>query len=166
MNNAAFDYGQQYQQPQHVPSRQAPSGPNGWMVIVIVLVLLFGAREFGFIAFNIPDRGGQQQQLDNNDDKQSDNLEFNSGWLVIVEETKGRPDDRQIVLDSMHALLPDDIEYWRRDPDSPDAETFMERAAKEGVSPPFVMLVNPDGDMIRVSEFPADKTSLGSFLNK
>ena len=81
-----------------------------------------------------------------------------AAWVVVVEETKGRPAARQIVLD--------DYDFWFKelpekkirvrlfDDDDPSCESYLYRAKAADVDAPFVMIVDDSGGVKEIAPFP------------
>ncbi len=132
----------------------------------LVMFLLFGIVGWLLFSNGCFDRvlADQRQQVIDQGQDQQERPSLKNGWLVLIEETKGRPVDRQIVLDSLWAVVPPELGWRRHDPDSDAARTFIARAAAEGVQAPFAMIVDANGKMISVKPFPKEAAGLAAMF--
>lgn len=130
-----------------------------WVLLAIAAIWLFNLGAFdGLFDQQIPDQNQQQQDNSATDDKkQATPHDLTDGFLVVVEETKNRPVERQKVFDNFQFwqnLKSQGLAGWRRyDPDSNKATSFVERAKQDGVEAPFVMLVS-NGKVLDLIPFP------------
>ena len=89
-------------------------------------------------------------------------------FLVVVEETKGRPAKRIKILnnyDFWFSLHDRGLKGFRLlDPNSPDAKSFIDAASQQSIQHPFVMHVSPRGRVLKVITFPDKITEIEEML--
>lgn len=160
---------------------------NNQRLIVIALICLIGFIQYrnGDFPFDqLPDRNQDNQVTPepvnpDQDSPEGDQLKpgpvnVQGCWLVVVEETEGRPVKRQLVLDHTafwHSLKSkgmgdggDDPGFDRHDPDTDAAKDYIAAAARRNVSPPFVMLVDEVGNCKKVIPFPETVAEIEAML--
>ena len=102
-------------------------------------------------------------------------LNVNGHYLIVIEETDGRPVERQLILDhhafwyglrdrGMGSGKPDDPGYERFDPEDPEASSYVTAAKRRDVSTPFVMLVDDVGNVKKVVPFPKSVAAIEALL--
>lgn len=89
-------------------------------------------------------------------------------YLVVVEESQGRPFERIKVLndyDFWFSLRDRGLKGFRLlDPDSPDSASFVAAATKRKIDPPFVMHVSSAGKVLRAIPFPNSTAKIEAML--
>ena len=81
-----------------------------------------------------------------------------AAWVVVVEETQGRPASRQLILDDydfwFEELAKQDVRFRLFDDDDMACQSHMYRAKASGIESPFVMIVDDRGGVKAVAPFP------------
>ena len=81
-----------------------------------------------------------------------------AAWVVVVEETQGRPASRQLILDDydfwFQELANQDVRFRLFDDDDMACQSHMHRAKASGIESPFVMIVDDRGGVKAVAPFP------------
>jgi hypothetical protein len=79
-------------------------------------------------------------------------------WVIVVDESKGRPASRQLVLNDYKFWFEELPKLGARhrwyDKDDVAAQTFILRAKADGIEPPLAMTVSANGSVGDVIKFP------------
>lgn len=96
------------------------------------------------------------------------NPDLAGSYLVVVEESENRSVERLQILnqhDFWFGLEDRGLAGFRvLDPDSPDSKSFVHEAARQSISPPFVMHVANDGKVLGLIEFPDRISAIEAML--
>lgn len=144
----------------------SPRPPRPNYAAKVLLVMLGAALMYGWMnyrpAINITVDPAEPNAIEVVADETADS------YLVVVEETKARPMERQKVWDDSefwYGLKDRGLKGFRRfDPDSDDATQFENEARERGVTHPFVMHVASNGKVLSVIEFPGNTSAIEAMI--
>ena len=130
-----------------------------WLVILALVAVLFVQYSNGGWPFTPNSNPApvvpidDQQAINDSPVKKGD-----AAWIVVVEETKGRPAARQVVLDDYEfwfkELTEKEVRFRLFDDDDPACESYKLRAKAASIDVPFVMIVDDSGSVKEIASFP------------
>lgn len=138
---------------------EARGGVNMQIVSIVALVSFLAiSGQQGTWPFQSRTQPTPEPVLPTPDPQTEPDGQLGGSYLVVVEESQGRPIERIKILndyDFWSSLHDRGLKGYRiLDPDSPDSTSFIEAAAKREITPPFVMHVSSNGKVIDAIPFP------------
>ena len=143
-------------------TRSVPTNNYQWLVVVAMVAVLF-------VQYSNEGWPFTPNTVVPNDDEQVIDDTTNAAWVVVVEETKGRPASMQVVLDEydfwFKELPEQEIRFRLFDKDDPACESYKYRAKADGIDIPFVMVVDDSGGVKAVASFPDSIDEIRKLVN-
>lgn len=119
------------------PTATAPAKPTRWVWLVAV-GLLFGGIAIGRYGSCVPfHQGGHQEQIDTN-----------GTTIVFVHEKQSATAEQVKFIDSLEGIVSSQGYAGYLSLDEEDATNYIEQAAKQNISSPFIAWVK-DGKIIK-----------------
>lgn len=172
MNTAPFswsDYLKPTAQPEP-PKRQYLTTVLSLIVCVVALGWLWDRGFFDRFGFDEQRRSEPIEPPPGPDDQRAepDPVNLHGTFIVAITESKTRTPAQLEVLNDWsfwNEQLPQlGVKWYLRDPDSPDAKSFIDAAKDQGISPPFVMHCRGDQPLWMIP-FPKSTEAIQKLLN-